>query len=194
MWATSDRCDEVLHFFFLIDNMTVDLLDQTITNPEVEAAKEIKSMDELQGGKLHEFVVTRKTAYFSDEKEFLESLNEITRILRKKKFQWSVVFFFLILICVIFFYWRARVVGKKMTRQIVNLYESLHYMVNTSKKGGRGGVLTYRPASAEVNELHLTFNKMAKTMMNSFEGEKCSEEKALLNLADTYNVFGEFEN
>ena len=30
--------------------------------------------------------------------------------------------------------------------------------------------------------------------MNSFDGEKNSEEKALLNLADTYNVFGEFEN
>ena len=45
-----------------------------------------------------------------------------------------------------------------------------------------------------MNELHLTFNKMAKTMMNTFDEEKCSEEKALLNLADTYHVFEEFEN
>lgn len=67
-------------------------------------------------------------------------------------------------------------------------------MVTTGKKQGRGGVLNYRPASREVNELHLTFNKMARTMMNTFDDEKCSEEKALLNLADTYNVFEEFKN
>ena len=54
--------------------------------------------------------------------------------------------------------------------------------------------MTYKAASAEVNELHLTFNKVAKTMMNKFDGEKCSEEKMLLNLADTYNVFDEFGN
>ena len=67
MWATSDICEDELHFFFLIDDMTVDLLDQTIENPVVEAAKKIDSMDEANQEKIHEFTVTRKTAYFSDE-------------------------------------------------------------------------------------------------------------------------------
>ena len=63
-----------------------------------------------------------------------------------------------------------------------------------SKKSKIDANLSFTPASAEVNELTLTFNKMVKAMNTSFESENYSEEKALLNLADTYETFGEFKN
>ena len=54
--------------------------------------------------------------------------------------------------------------------------------------------MSYTPASQEVNNLTLTFNRIVKAMNTTFENENHSEEKALLSLADTYETFGEFKN
>ena len=54
--------------------------------------------------------------------------------------------------------------------------------------------MSFTPASQEVNNLTLTFNRIVKAMNTTFENENHSEEKALLSLADTYETFGEFKN
>ena len=54
--------------------------------------------------------------------------------------------------------------------------------------------LTYKASSAELNELHLTFNEVAKTIIiasiNFKEGE---ETKALINYNEAYYIFKAFK-
>ena len=55
--------------------------------------------------------------------------------------------------------------------------------------------LSFRPSNAEINELHLTFNKVAKTMdLARLQGRKGQEDQALLNFSEGYNIFEDFNN
>jgi len=50
-----------------------------------------------------------------------------------------------------------------MTAQIIYLYETLYQISNDNKR--KGAVeLSYKDSSKELNELHLTFNRVARTM------------------------------
>lgn len=57
---------------------------------------------------------------------------------------------------------RLRLLAKKITLQIVRLYETLEKI--TSNKSQHSAVLSFKKSSKELNELSRTFNKVAKTI------------------------------
>ena len=55
--------------------------------------------------------------------------------------------------------------------------------------------LTYKASCAELNELQLTFNKVAKTINITNKTVKEGEEyRAMLDYAEAYHIFNDFEN
>ena len=60
---------------------------------------------------------------------------------------------------------RANGLAKKMTHNIIFLYETL-YEISSEQKGGKKGAveLSYKDTSKELNELHLTFNRVVRTI------------------------------
>ena len=55
--------------------------------------------------------------------------------------------------------------------------------------------LTFKQSTAELNELHLTFNKVAKTINIANTTIKEGEEaKAILNFNEAYHIFKDFNN
>ena len=58
---------------------------------------------------------------------------------------------------------RVRVLARKMTLQIINLYETLYEIASERKRDG-AVELSFKESSKELNELHLTFNRVARTI------------------------------
>lgn len=58
--------------------------------------------------------------------------------------------------------YRLKLLAKKITLQIVRLFETLEKI--TSNKSHHTAVLSFKKSSKELNELSLTFNKVAKTI------------------------------
>ena len=55
--------------------------------------------------------------------------------------------------------------------------------------------LTFKPSAAELNDLHLTFNKVARTINISNTKVKEGEEaKAMLNYYEAYHIFKDLHN
>ena len=82
---------------------------------------------------------------------------------------------------------------KKMTRQIINFYETMEdiLLIDGTKKVD----LTYSASCAELNELQLAFNKFAKAINIANETVKeGSEYRAMLDYAEAYYIFSDFEN
>ena len=67
-----------------------------------------------------------------------------------------------------------------MTDNIVHLYETL-YQISSDRKEKKGAVeLSYKETSKELNELHLTFNRVARTInlaSKSMKTTKLTEEE-----------------
>ena len=58
---------------------------------------------------------------------------------------------------------RAKRIANKTTSQIIHLYETLYQIADDTKR--KGAVeLSYKPSCKEINELHLTFNRVARTI------------------------------
>ena len=92
---------------------------------------------------------------------------------------------------------RVKRLSVKMTAQIIYLYETLYQISNESKHKG-ASELSYKESSKELNELHLTFNRVARTMQLATQSMavQVSEEKqaqALLSYADAYHIYHEFD-
>ena len=82
---------------------------------------------------------------------------------------------------------------KKMTRQIINFYETLEDILLSD--GTKNVDLTYSAYSAELNELQLAFNKFVKVINISNKTLKeGSEYRAMLDYAEAYHIFADFEN
>ena len=93
---------------------------------------------------------------------------------------------------IIFGLWRANSISSKMTKQVITLYENL---LQISSKGTGGAVtLTYVPASEEMNELNLTYNKFAKIISLATTYEKHQNEKALLIYSEAFHIFDDFKD
>ena len=79
-----------------------------------------------------------------------------------------------------------------MTKQVITLYENL---LQISTKGKRNAVhFTYVPASEEMNELNLTYNKFAKIISLATTYENHQSEKALLNYFEAFGIFEDFHD
>ena len=58
--------------------------------------------------------------------------------------------------------YRLNLLARKITLQIVRLFETLEKI--TSNRSEANAVLSFKKSSKELNELSLTFNKVAKTI------------------------------
>ena len=82
-----------------------------------------------------------------------------------------------------------------MTNQIVFLFETLEDILINNTKGGKIDGLTYKASNEELNELHLTFNNVAKAMSIAHGTVKEGEEpQALLNYSEAYHIFRKHKN
>ena len=81
----------------------------------------------------------------------------------------------------------------QITRGIIHLYETLKEIAD-QKKEQKTSVLSFKKSALELNELHRTFNKIAKTMMLASSGMKENKEKAMLNYCEAYHIFKEFND
>lgn len=87
-----------------------------------------------------------------------------------------------------------------MTNQIINLYETLYQISRDRKtKKNEAVQLSFKHSSKELNQLHLTFNAVARTLNLATQSIKDQEGKekqasALLSYADAYKIFEEFGN
>ena len=93
----------------------------------------------------------------------------------------------------VMFVFMMRIRVRKMTRQIINFYETMEDILasDETKKVN----LTYKASCAELNELQLTFNKVAKTINITNKSVKEGEEyRAMLDYAEAYHIFEDFEN
>ncbi len=77
--------------------------------------------------------------------------------------------------------------------QIVRLFETLEKI--TLNKTQNTAVLSFKKSSKELNELSLTFNKVAKTIqIATISLEEGEEAQALLNYHEAFNIFSDFKN
>ena len=95
-------------------------------------------------------------------------------------------------------YFVAKERSSKITRGIINLYETLQKIqdqkaINADQKTT---VLSFRFQSHELNQLHVTFNNVAKTILLAADSKKKNENKnkALLNYSEAYGIFGDFDD
>lgn len=74
--------------------------------------------------------------------------------------------FLLTTLLIILAVFRVKRLSKKMTYNIINLYETLYEMSGELKASKKTETveLSYRETSKELNELHLTFNRVARTI------------------------------
>ena len=74
--------------------------------------------------------------------------------------------FLLTTLLIILAVFRVKRLSKKMTYNIIHLYETLYEMSGELKANKKKETveLSYRETSKELNELHLTFNRVARTI------------------------------
>ena len=133
------------------------------------------------------------TAFFIDSTELINSIGNVKQdILKKSLVKMALVMTFATILLIILGQNRARSIADKMTKQVITLYENL---VQISSKGKKGTLtLSYVPASAEMNELNLTYNQFAKIISLATTFEKHNSEKALLNYFEAFGIFDDFKN
>ena len=83
--------------------------------------------------------------------------------------------------------------SEKITRGIITLYETLEDIQN-QKDGTAKTVLSFKKSALELNELHLTFNKVARTTMLTSGKNSDETEKELLNYSEALLIFKEFKD
>ena len=133
-------------------------------------------------------------AYFFDAGEKMDRLEKIQEeltfsVLQKLAFAALILAFLIGIVQII----NAQKRAKRMTKQIIYLYETLEEVVK-KRKPGTPFSLTYHKSSKELNELHLTFNQVANTLSLATDSLAHGEEtNALLNYSKLYCEFGEFD-
>ena len=139
-----------------------------------------------------------KLAYFIEGTKLAERISSLNDLLIKDVFyQVLIVTLLATTLLIILGVMRVKRLSKKMTAQIIYLYETLYQISNDHKR--KGAVeLSYKDSSKELNELHLTFNRVARTINLATQSMAVqeSEEKqaqALLSYADAYHIYHEFD-
>lgn len=132
--------------------------------------------------------------YIFDGKAQIESADQIAKKIQKGVFQQlCIVMVVFTLTFLVFSAIRLSNLSTKMTLQIVRLYESLELI--TSNESAKSAELSFKKSSKELNELSLTFNKVAKTIKIATTSIKEGDEaQALLNYHEAFNIFSDFKN
>ena len=105
-----------------------------------------------------------KLAFFVNGFTIIKKKDELNDALVKEVFD-QVLYSFIIgtTILIILGVLRVKQLAKKMTAQIIFLYETLYQIASDRKR--KGAVeLSFKHTCKELNELHLTFNRVARTI------------------------------
>ena len=88
--------------------------------------------------------------------------------------------------------WRLQVLAKKITLQIVRLFETLEQI---TQSGVQFVQLKFKKQSRELNKLSLNFNKVAKTIQIAYSAlDEGDDTKAMLNYHEACGIFQDFKN
>ena len=136
-----------------------------------------------------------KLAFFTEGKDTIAAIKETTANLISDAFNTLVEAVTIIsFVFLVFGLIRIKGISKKMTIQVVSLLESCEEILR-SRNGHQNMKLTFRPSTAELNKLHLTFNKVARAISIAHTKIKDGEEvKAILNYNEAYHIFKDFKN
>ena len=184
MDVTNMETGQELHYFYIVDELQVDSLtigESAVAYNESDAAPKVASTKSLY------------TAFFIDSTAIMAEINGVKQdILRRSLVKMALVMTVATIILVILGQNRARSISDKMTKQVITLYENLLQISSNKAKGSL--TLSYVPASAEMNELNLTYNQFAKIISLATTFEKHNSEKALLNYFEALGIFADFED
>ena len=184
MDVTNMETGQELHYFYIVDELQVDSLtigESAVAYSEADAAPKVASTKSLY------------TAFFIDSTEIMAEINGVKQdILKRSLVKMALVMTVATIILVILGQNRARSISDKMTKQVITLYENLLQISSNKAKGSL--TLSYVPASAEMNELNLTYNQFAKIISLATTFEKHNSEKALLNYFEALGIFADFED
>ena len=191
--------DEILRqqYWFDVEPILVHFREQTDRGMDaapydsLEAATRSKVVEEKQ----------YYLAFFLNGTEFGKTIVKVQDKLIKDVFYPVIVVLFLASsLLIILGVFRASSLAKTMTQNIILLYETL-YEISSEQKGGKKGAveLSYKDTSRELNELHLTFNRVVRTTnlaSQSISTNLTKEQLAqsLLSYADAYYIYDEFDS
>lgn len=104
-------------------------------------------------------------AFFQDSSKLNGRISTINnQLFRDVFYEVLIIFLVVTALLILIALFRVKKLATKITQNIINLYETL-YEISGERKGKRGAVeLSYKPTSKELNELHLTFNRVARTI------------------------------
>lgn len=166
---------EDLKLFYVVENTFVDFRDFKLElEQETYVADQVKDdLESLVDWKL------LKLAFFIEGSETYKRIADLNNVLIKDVFyQVMIVTLLTTTILIVLGVMRVKRLSVKMTAQIIYLYETLYQISNESKHKG-ASELSYKESSKELNELHLTFNRVARTMQLATQSMavQLSEEK-----------------
>ena len=105
-----------------------------------------------------------KIAFFIEGTKIAEQIQSLNDTLVKEIFyKVMLVVLLLTILFVIIASLRATNLATRMTAQIIHLYETLYEIASDQNRHGCVE-LSFKQTSQELNELHLTFNRVARTM------------------------------
>ena len=106
-----------------------------------------------------------KLAFFIDGEKILDAIHDTNMGLFKSVFyEVLMVVLLCTLILVILGVMRVKRLAYKMTAQIIHLYETLYQIAQDRKDKQAAVELSFKRTSKELNELHLTFNRVCRTI------------------------------
>ena len=80
-----------------------------------------------------------------------------------------------------------------ITRPVIELYELIKHIVDKGR--GKKVALSFKPTNYELNQLHLTFNSICKTMYIANEiHSKDNAQTGILNYWEAYGTFLKYKN
>lgn len=104
-------------------------------------------------------------AFFIEGSEITEQINFLLdKLVKDVFFEVSIVVLLAIVILMTLGILRVKRLAVKMTAQIINLYETLYQIASDSKRKEGAVELSFKRSCKELNELQLTFNRVARTI------------------------------
>ena len=138
-------------------------------------------------------------AYFQRGERISQLVRDLSdKLVRDVFFDVSMIVILATTVLIIFSVMRAKNLAKKLTAHIIHLYETLHQIDADRQKQG-AVELHYSPSCKELNELHKTFNAVARTInlatasmkAKSMQDDQMGE--ALMSYSDAIHIFKKFD-